>query len=378
MKLRILQTPVRFYPYIGGVENHVYYLSEQLIKRGYEVEVICANEPRTNPREIIKGIKVRRLGYLLKIANTNISLGLPLSLFRARYDIAHAHMPTPWTADWTIIIAKLRGKKSVLTVHNDMSKPSLLGRLVTKLYLNTLFRLTLKLADRIIIVNPSWPTSFKETAHLFKPYASKIMSIPNGVDTTLFKPSPTNPSANTILFVSILDIHHKFKGFDYLLSAFVKVKKALPDSKLVVVGEGELKVVYEAKAHALGLKDSVEFVGQKTQAETVAYYQSAGVFVLPSTTIEGFGIVLLEALSCGLPVVATNITGLTDEIETNDAGIIVAPSDVDALSAAIIKMLSNPSLAGAMRKRSRQLVERSYSWDKVATNITKLYEEITI
>lgn len=108
--LKILQTPARFYPSIGGVEYAVYYLSRELIKLGYKVKIICANEPKSNLKNI-EGIQIERLNYIGKITNTNITFNLPYRLLKEDYDIMHTHMPTPWTSDISIFISKLKRKK---------------------------------------------------------------------------------------------------------------------------------------------------------------------------------------------------------------------------------------------------------------------------
>jgi glycosyltransferase involved in cell wall biosynthesis len=374
--MRIIQTPVRFYPYIGGVENHVYYLSDQLIKLGHEVSVICANEPFRHKIECIKSVQVQRLGYAFKFANTNIMLGLPWVLWRADFDIAHTHMPTPWTADWTVLITKLKKKRSVLTIHNDMDKPGLIGKIFTWIYLNTFFRLTIRLADSIIIVNPDWQTAFKKTSHLFKNVLEKVVTVPNGVDVEMFQPSLEKIQENTVLFVSILDKHHHFKGFEYLLDAVSKLKITIPNMSLVVIGEGELVKKYQADAERLGIEKIVKFEGKKTQTELAKYYQNARVFVLPSKEIEGFGIVLLEAMASGIPVVTTDIAGMASEIQKRQAGLVVHPRDSKQLAEAISEILTDPSKQDTMGINGRKLVVDSYSWSSVAVKILEIYKTL--
>lgn len=108
-KLRILQTPVRFYPYVGGVEYVTFYLSKELVKIGHTVKVICADEPHSKLNKF-KRISIKRLPYQFKITNTNICLSLPFHLFKENYDLVQTYMPTPWTSDLSVIIAKLRKK----------------------------------------------------------------------------------------------------------------------------------------------------------------------------------------------------------------------------------------------------------------------------
>ncbi len=117
--MKILQTPARFYPYVGGVENYVYNLSKELIKSGHEVKVICANETKYNKEEINK-IKIKRLDYIGRIANTNITTSLPFCILNEDFDILHTHLPTPWSADWSGVVSAAKRKPLILTYHNDV------------------------------------------------------------------------------------------------------------------------------------------------------------------------------------------------------------------------------------------------------------------
>jgi glycosyltransferase involved in cell wall biosynthesis len=372
-KTTILQTPIRFYPSVGGVENHVYYLSKELVNNGNFVKVICANEPQSSNRDV-HAIVVERLAYPFKITNTNITFSLPLRILRSHFDVLHTHMPTPWSADWSVLIAKLMKKRAVITIHNDMDKPNFLGKLITKLYLFTVFKLTLTFVDKIIIVNPDWENSFSSTKKLLTSYKKKISVIPNGIDLSLFKKSDrSGVKKNSLLFISVLDKHHKFKGIDYLLDSLKMIKKDFPDIELIIVGEGELKKYYQQKVKMLGLNDNVRFVGEIKQEGLVSYYNAASIFILPSTEIEGFGIVLLEAMACNVPVIATTIAGTSSDIKKYNTGLVVEPKNAEELAKAITTIISNPTLAKTMGSNGRTLVEEKYDWRKIAKQMERLY-----
>ena len=147
--MKIVQTPVRFYPFIGGVENYVYYLSKELVRRGHQIEVICANEPQSINIDNIEGIKVKRLSYLGRIANTNITPQLPLILSQEDYDIIHTHIPTPWSADWSAVLSKIKNKPLVITYHNDIIGEGIVDY-IARFYNSTFLKLLLKRADKVI------------------------------------------------------------------------------------------------------------------------------------------------------------------------------------------------------------------------------------
>lgn len=373
--IKILQTPIRFFPYIGGVEFVALYLSIELVKLGFIVKVICANEPYTKMNKY-KGILIKRLPYLFKITNTNICLTLPYHLLKEEYDIVQTYIPTPWTSDLSVLIAKIRKKKSVVFIQNDLDKPGILPKLITFIYLHTLFKITLYLTDKIIVVNENWAISFSNTKIILEKYKSKIIEIPNGVDTQIFKQLHIQRDRNTILFVSILDKHHKFKGLDYLLESVKQIASKNPKIKLIVVGEGELKDYYQKRVKTEGYAKNVEFVGSKSQIELVKLYNRAGVFVLPSIEIEGFGIVAIEAMACGVPIITTDIVGTSAEIKKNKIGIIIKPKDTSALSEAITELLSNETFSIECSENGRKLIQEKYDWKLVGNQISEVYKKI--
>jgi len=375
-KTKVIHTPVRFFPYMGGVEHSTYHLCKHLIKKGCDVEVVCADEDKSG-QNLVDGIKVTRLPYVGKVANTNITPSLPLCLLKKTFDVVHTYMPTPWSADWSVIIAKIKNKKSVISIKNDLKKYGFIDNLISTIYINTLFRLTLSLTDRILIVNSDWKNVFFNTGHVLRNYQRKIEVVPNGIDLSLFSPKKKRVK-NTLLFVSILSSTHKFKGLDYLLESISQVKSQIKDIRLVVIGEGSLKNEYIELSKNLKIDKHVKFVGEKKQTELVDYYNKANILILPSVDIEGFGNVLVEALACKTPVITTNIVGLVKDISNSRSGIIVEPKSSTQLSMAIIKLLGNQTLLEKMGDNGRKLVEEKYSWKKVADKVNNVYKEITI
>lgn len=368
MPLKILQTPARFYPYIGGVENYTYYLSRELVKLGHEVSVICANEPKSDKKEI-DGIKLKRLYYVGKIANTNITPSIPFSILKEDFDILHTQLPTPWSADWSAVVSAVKRKPLVLTYHNDIVGTGI-ADYIAKVYNITSLKFLLKQAAKITISHHNY---IKFSPHL-KTYQEKIMIVPPGVDTERFQPSETRIE-ETIFFLSLLDEFHRYKGLDHLLEALKLVKKEKPQVKLKVGGGGKLLQYYREKAASLGLEDNVEFLGYVPNERIPDHYANCNLFVLPSISAsqEGFGIVLLEALASGRPVVSTNIVGIADDIEKYSTGIVVKPGDTKALADAIIRILQDEKEAERMGANGRKLVETKYSWVKIAGSMENIY-----
>jgi glycosyltransferase involved in cell wall biosynthesis len=373
--MKILQTPVRFYPFTGGVENYVYYLSRELVNSGNQVKVVCANEPDIESKQRVEGIEVERLPYMGKIANTNITTGLPGALSDGDYDIIHTHIPTPWSADWSAFYSNSKKKPLVVTYHNDIIGQGL-ASLVARIYNSVGLNYVLKTAAKIIITQPGY---LQSSSHLAK-YQDKIEVIPNGVDVEKFQPiqASDNEDKSTIFFLSVLDEFHKYKGLDYLLEALKIVKNNVPDVKLIVGGKGVLLDHHQEMAASLGLKDNVEFAGFIPDEEIADYYSQASVFVLPSISSlqEGFGIVALEALACQTPVVTTDIVGVAHDLKQIKGGIVIPPRDTHKLADAITQILSDAQMQKEMGQRGRKLVQEKYTWKGVASSMEKVYKEI--
>ncbi|WP_321421586.1 glycosyltransferase family 4 protein [uncultured Methanobacterium sp.] len=372
--MNILQTPVRFYPFIGGVENYVYYLSQELVKSGHQIQVICANDPPSPETEILKGIKVKRIPYYGKIANTNITPSLPLEISRIDFDILHTHLPTPWSADWSMILSKLKKKPLVLSYYNDIIGSGL-SNYFARFYNSTSLKLLLKAAERIIIIQED----YIHFSPYLEEYQDKVVVVPCGVDTSTFHPTPPkqNEKSSDLFFLSVLDDFHKYKGLDYLLEALIEVKQEIPDVKLIVGGKGNLINHYQKQVKSLGLERNVEFHGFIPEESLLEYYNQCQAFVLPSISSaqEGFGIVALEALACAKPVISTEIVGISKDIKKTNSGVIVTPKDSSSLAGAILDVLKSENSL-KMGQNGRKLVEDRYTWKRVAMMTEAIYKEL--
>lgn len=367
--MKILQSPVRFYPFIGGVEYYVYYMSQEIVQLGHEVKVLCANEPPSPVEEKIKGIDVKRLSYWGKVANTNITPGLPSAISHEDFDIIHTHIPTPWSADWSALFSSFKKKPLVVTYHNDITGSGM-ANTVAHLYNKTGLKFVLGKADKIIITQPSY---LKSSSHL-KSYQDKVEVIPTGVNIDEFYPIKEKKE-NTIFFLSVLDEFHGYKGLDHLLNALKIIKEEIPSVELVIGGKGTLMDYYRQMAASLGVEANVKFTGFIPEEELAGYYSQANVFVLPSISSvqEGFGIVALEALACQTPVVTTEIVGVAADLQKSNSGVVLKPKDVENLAKTLIFILQDRNLQEKMGTNGRKMVMSKYTWKEVAKAMETVY-----
>jgi rhamnosyl/mannosyltransferase len=265
----------------------------------------------------------------------------------------------------------------VLTYHNDIGKAGFLGSLITKAYNGTMGNLLLRHADLVIATSRSYATNSPRLNRL-----EKVRVIPNGVDHEEFHPAldgnmvaskhGLNNRRKVVLFVGKID---EYKGCEYLVRAFALVARKFADSRLLVVGEGPLRIKMSKLARDLQISSQVIFTGKVSDSELPSYYAACDVFVLPSISFqEGFGMVQLEAMASAKPVITTTIPGVREVDPDGVATIHVPPKSEQALASAITALLQDDELREKMSKNAREKAEQ-YSWKRVVRKLEEVYEE---
>ena len=367
--------------HVGGVEKHVYYLCQELSRLGDEVTVVTTKSPAHNSlSEIDSNINICRVPFGIPLYSSSMPLQILKHLKPTEHDIIHAHTPTPAIADLAALKNILKRCPFILTYHNDISKNGIVGTVLSTAYNSTLGTFLLAYANAIIATSMSYATN---SARL-KKYLPRVKVIPNGVDVEIFHPVISNqkmrenfglpPESKIVLFVGRID---PYKGCNYLVRAFALVANELSQAGLLFVGTGPLIEKLKILTKDLDIDSKVIFAGYVPDEDLPYYYAACDVFVLPSVSpLEGFGIVQLEAMACGKPVITTTIPGPSEVDAEEVATIHVPPRNEKALAEAIIKILEDKKLAETMGKNGRKLVEGKYSWAKVAQSIQELYREI--
>jgi len=210
-----------------------------------------------------------------------------------------------------------------------------------------------------------------------QPWQSKIVVIPIGVDPIEFHPTQRERDID-IFFLSVLDRFHYFKGLDVLLNAVCRIARDRPDLRVVIGGGGPEISRYIARVHDLGIEPNVRFAGYIPQEKMNDWYNRSRVFVLPSIdpTLETFGIVLIEAMASGRPVITTEIAGAAEDIQSYGAGIVINRECPDALASAISTLLDDNTLADLMGVQAQQLVKDRYSWQDITIRVEKVYNKL--
>jgi len=287
-------------------------------------------------------------------------------LDQERFDVIHLHEPLMPMLCTTVL--RLSPTANIGTFHAchgspgyDFAKP--FGKWILKRWFH-------RLHGKIAVSKPAM-----DFAHKYFPGYYNI--IPNGVDVDHF--SPDVPAIDefgdgklNILFVSRLE---KRKGLNYLLDAFTQVKQEIPNSRLIIVGPGtRLRRKYERQVARSGLKDVV-FTGLVPYEELPRYYKTADVFCAPAMGRESFGIILLEAMAVGKPIVASNIEGYASVVTHNVEGLLVPPGDKEMLARALISLLTDPSFRQEMGAKGR-VKALEYSWEHIAQKVFNYYVRV--
>ncbi|MGD9891738.1 MAG: glycosyltransferase family 4 protein [Dehalococcoidia bacterium] len=350
----------------GGVNAHVTHLAEGFRLRGHSVRIIAPG-PRALrvPGTITLG---RAFPFPSggSLARVTISPWLVFHvkrlLARERFDVVHVHEPL--ISMLTLLFLRYSEALTVGTFHAAREGGRSRGYALTA----PLLRPWAKYLDGRIAVS----TAAARLASRYFPGRYEI--IPNGVDVERFAtpvPRPATPVGEQqpyILFVGRLE---ERKGLPTLIEAFALLKRNHPTLRLVVVGDGGRRAGYEqwVKDHGLG---DVHFAGRASASDLAGYYQHAAVYCAPNTGNESFGIVLLEAMAAGCPVVATDIEGFASVITDGDDGLLVPPRNPGAMADALARVLDDPVVAQRLITNGRRCVVQ-YDWPAVTERVLTYY-----
>lgn len=378
MNLRIAHVTATFPPYRGGTGNVCYHNARELARRGHQVAVFTAAVPGAPASELLDGITVRRLRPLVRAGNAPLLPGL-LPALRG-FDLVHLHYPFILGAEIARCAAAMYRMPIVLSFHNDLIGNGSRAR-VFAAYQRLSSYLTVRTVNVLCAVSIDHFQSSRLCAALGS-RIPRVVELSNGVDTATFTPAQPSPElrqrygipehAQLILFVAALDRAHHFKGLETLLQAL----RQLPANvHLLVVGDGDMRAAYEQQAADLGVAERVIFAGAIDQVDTPPFYCAADVTALPSSPPESFGLVLIESLACGTPVIASNIPGVRTVVNHGVDGLLVAPGDPVALAESLQALLSDDR-RHQMGVRGRAKVEQRYDWRSLGEQLETIYHDV--
>jgi glycosyltransferase involved in cell wall biosynthesis len=350
----------------GGIQTYVLGLSKALAARGVKVHLfIIGQELEIEGIEVhpIKAFPVPRLTAGLY---TTFALNAARHVKRYDLDIIHGH--SMYAGGYALakrlpFVVTLHGTQlsELRATLETRPRPN---HVLTDSFSMVMERMAASKADLVIAVCKRHKEEIMEQYGIEE---DRIRVVYEGIDVQRF--SPSECKGKDVLFVGRL---HQRKGLDRLLKAFKKVKESDPEARLRIAGKGEGEKEYKALSRKLGIDDVVQFLGHVPDDVLPGLYTSSSLFIMPSY-YEGFGLVLLEAMASGLPVLAGD-TGVAPELVQNGKnGFIIDETD---LHSRILEVLSDEALKRDMGKRNRAIMEKDLSWDNVAGNMVKVYKEL--
>ncbi|MDO8523837.1 MAG: glycosyltransferase family 4 protein, partial [bacterium] len=362
-----------FPPHTGGLERYAAEIASRLQRdhRWRVVVITTAEKGAEDTTEERAGMAIYRLKYRFRFSNTPFSFSwffkVPQILQREKPDIVNVHTPVPGIGDIAAFFTT--GKRLVVTYHTgSMRKNRFVPDIFIWLYEHGPMRYMLKRAKHIIC-----SSDFVRNEFLSK-YADKSVTVTPAVDSLRFRPSSkTKDFPPTVLFVvANLGKSGMHKGLTTLIEAISAVRKVISDACISVVGDGDMRAVYERYLRELGLADAVTFKGKLAGDALAGAYRDAHVFALP-TVNDSSPMVILEAMASGLPTVTTRIGGIPSIVDDQKTGFLIDPHDVNALSEKIIELLKNPAYAVSFGAEARAKILKGYRWDTRAKEYDSLF-----
>jgi glycosyltransferase involved in cell wall biosynthesis len=385
-----------YWPLSGGTGSYVYYLSNELMRNGYDINVVTGgtqtkdvkvngqlsvNFLQTPKTPIVKSFlfanacnrKLRRLSSTLNADVTHANLPLVPS-FAVPPNVAKAHISTVHST-WEGEANAIRGEPYSRLNANEKF-------MVSFTWFLRIFEERMMARSRRLIAVSHFTR--KELTQYYGINPGKIIVIHNGVDTKKFQPSADkrkvkaelgfNPDEQAVVSVGRL---YARKGLFTLIESIPAVAKRFPNVKFIVSGKGQSDEMAKLVAHAerLGVRDKLVFTGYFPDAKLPKLYQAADVFAF-STFYEHHPFAVLEALATGLPVVTTSVGGIPETMRSGKNGFLCKPFDAHTFSERILYLLEHPAEAAEMGAQARKTIMDEYDWRIVVKQAIKVYNEV--
>ena len=357
----------KFYPpHKGGMETHLRDLCAGL-SRSLDVEVIVANDSRRTELASPGGIPVTRVGTPINVLGAPISPGTARLVRDARAQIVHLHFPHP-TAAFAFLASRVDAPL-VISWHSDIVRQRIATMLIEPLMRRVLARCGALIAGS---------DAYLDSSPVLSANRARCHVIPYGVPVEKFAHANAAPVAELrrrhgdriILAVGRMIY---YKGFEHLVRAMAGVR-----GTLVIAGDGPMRARLEREAREPGIAGRVVFAGRVPDSELIELYHACDVFALPSIArSEAFGIVQLEAMACGKPVVNTRLDSGASQVSIDGVtGLTVAPGDSLALASALNTLLDNPSMRKTMGEAGLHRVREEFSIAAMVRQTIAVYQSV--
>ncbi|MET0957446.1 MAG: glycosyltransferase family 4 protein [Solirubrobacterales bacterium] len=377
--MRIAHLTATFPPYRGGAGNTAFRFAREQAERGHRVEVFTAPAPGEIPDP--GAVVVHRIDPVFAIGNA------PLIPSLARidgFDVVHLHYPFIFGAELTLLgrLSRRRRDQALLVHYKNRLVADGVRGAMFEAYEHTVAPALIRAADRVCVLSPDHAASVPYLRRAGERDPAKLVVMPNGVDSELFSPGSgaevrerlgIPAEATVAAFVATLDRAHHFKRLDLAIDALARLDD--PSVHLIVAGDGELLEGFRAGAAEAGLADRVHFLGAVPHPELPAVLRAADLFLLTTEPPESFGIVVIEAMACGLPAIASDYPGVRAVVDPGETGLLVERGNPDAVAAALAELVGDPERRRAMGERGRRRALDEWSWPRLVERMDRVYSE---
>ena len=373
--MRVAHISATFPPYYAGTGNACFHQARCLAARGHEVAVYTASHPGTPVDP--EGVAVHRLEPVVRVGNAPL---LPRLACIPRFDVIHLFQPFIFGAELAVLRSVTARTPLVSSFQNELAAPGVKGALF-RAYNATASRLALARSARLTVLSLDHARSVPALSRELARRPEAFVPTPNGVDVEAFRPADDAgaraslrlaPEATVAMFCARLDAAHEFKRLDLLLRALAEAES--PELHLLVVGGGELEPRFRRLAGELGIGGRVVFAGERRHHELPETYRAADFLVLPSDSVESFGIVVVEAFASGLPVIASALPGVRELVSDGTDGMLVEPGELPSLVRALLAMASlEPDRRRQMGAAGREKAVARYTWERSAEILEGAY-----
>ncbi len=361
--MRVVHVGKYYPPHWGGMETALKDMCEVLSPR-VELEALVAADGPGSLREVIGGVRVERLRCHGTLFSQPLVWGLGRRLRQLAADVVHLHEPNPLA----MVQFLMSGSPAHLVIHyhSDIVRQKRLGWLYRPWLEAGLAR------ARAIVVGSR---ELVECSPVLSRWKHKCTVIPFGIDLGPFlaigRPAPERPLQRATPLILAVGRLAYYKGFQYLIEAM----RSVPEARLAIVGDGPERARLEALAAAADLAGRVELRGRVDDSALREMYRRASLFCLPSCErSEAFGLVQLEAMGAGLPMVSTNLpTGMRSINRNGETGLVVPPHDVKALAVALNQLVADPALRARMGESGRLRAIELFSREVMGARLLELY-----
>lgn len=401
--MKILITATTFPRWIDDSEPpFIFLLAKSLIELNHEIIVLVPHDNKAKFMEIMEGVKIYRFPYFFPfklqklcykggmLPNMKKSIlakfqvpfflisemvFLSYLIFKEKPQLIHAHWIIPQGLIASLI-TKFKNIPLVISIHGSdvfAFQKGIMKKLITRLVSSGILVTVNSSATKAILKN-----TFQ---------AEKVSKIPMGIDPLVFNPSKKDqnlkkqlsPNGPLLLYVGRLV---EQKGVHFLIDAMADLKNIFPSIKLVIIGDGPYRNYLENRVKTSNLDKNVLFLGKITNSKLPAYYASADIFIGPSITLsngtsEALGVVFLESLASGTPVVSTNIGGISDIIKHQITGIVVKEKSADEIVSAVSDLIQKKELTRTIRQNGLELVDKEFSWNQIAKKFSYHFQQIS-